>query len=63
MNSRSVKETAPGTTRFTYFITFDAAIVKFGLGFKLPLFLVKFYTRRTMDSYLAKLKSILESQS
>jgi hypothetical protein len=62
MNSRSVREEPPGNTRLTYLIVFDAAIVKFGLGFGLPLFLVKFYTRKTMDSYLAKLKSILESQ-
>jgi hypothetical protein len=63
MNSRSVTVTSPGITRFTYLISFDAAIVKFGLGFQLPRFLVMFYTRKTMGRYLAKLKTILESQN
>ncbi|MES2702796.1 MAG: hypothetical protein V4649_09170 [Bacteroidota bacterium] len=54
-------EVSAGVVRLTYSIDFDAAIVKHAIGFKLPLFLVKYYTAKTMNSYLDKLKHILEN--
>ena len=62
MNSRQVEPMPDNTTRLTYTIEFDTAIVKFGIGFNLPLFLLKYYTTQTMNKYLRQLKQILESQ-
>jgi hypothetical protein len=44
----------------TYRLQFDPAVVKHGLGFGLPRFMVHFYTKSTMKKYLAALKGILE---
>ncbi len=56
-------ETAPGNkTKITYEIAFDIEIVKFGLGFRLPQFIVNSYTKRTMSKYLSVLKGILEQK-
>jgi hypothetical protein len=63
--SRNVREVEPlpgGRTRVTYRIEFDPAVVKHGLGFALPRFVVHFYTKTTMKKYLAVLKGILEGQ-
>ena len=61
-NTREV-ETLPGDrTRVTYRLQFDPAVVKHGLGFALPRFVVRFYTKATMKKYLAVLKSILEGK-
>lgn len=61
MNSRQVEAMPDGQTRFIYEIAFDVNIVKHGLGFALPAFLVKYYTAQTMNKYLKKLKQVLEN--
>lgn len=60
-NSRYVEKAPNNTTKITYKVEFDVAIVKHGLGFMLPVFIVKYYTQITMNKYLNKLKHILES--
>ncbi|HEX2534980.1 MAG TPA: SRPBCC family protein [Chitinophagaceae bacterium] len=50
----------PGGALVTYRLLFDAAVVRFGLGFPLPPFFIRWYTRTTMKRYLARLKTILE---
>jgi len=64
--SKSIRLVTPlggGQSKFTYQLEFDAAIVKHGLGFSLPAFIVSFYTRHTMKLYLRKLKCILEERN
>ena len=61
-NSRSVEPLPGNRTRVTYRIQFDIAVVRHGLGFSLPAFFVKLYTRITMKKYLAVLKKKLEQQ-
>ncbi len=61
--SRNVREVEPlpgNRTRVIYRIQFDPAVVKHGLGFGLPRFVVHLYTKVTMQKYLAALKRILE---
>jgi uncharacterized membrane protein len=60
---RNVREVEPlpgNRTRVVYRLQFDPAVVKHGLGFGLPRFVVHFYTKATMQKYLAALKRILE---
>jgi hypothetical protein len=59
-NSRSVEPLPGSRTRVIYQLQFDTAVVRHGLGFSLPVFIVKFYTRMTMKKYLAVLKKNLE---
>ncbi len=59
---RGVILVSENKTEVTYSIQFDMAIVKHGLGFQLPKFLVQFYTKATMKKYLKVLKHILENQ-
>lgn len=60
-NTRTVQAISSSTSRFTYSISFDKGIVKHGLGFSLPRFIIAWYTTKTMEKYLANLKSILEN--
>ena len=46
--------------KFNYEITFDKSIVKHGLGFGLPSFLIRIVAKADMKKYLAKLKELLE---
>jgi hypothetical protein len=59
-NSRQVEKIARDSTKLTYHLEFDADIVKYGIGFKLPMFFLRYYTKATMNKYLNKLKLILE---
>lgn len=59
-NTRTVEPLPGGRTRVTYRLAFDPRVVKHGLGFGLPRFIVHFYTKATMKKYLAVLKGILE---
>jgi uncharacterized membrane protein len=59
-NTREVEPLPGSGTRVTYRLQFDPAVVKHGLGFGLPRFVVRFYTKATMKKYLAVLKGILE---
>jgi uncharacterized membrane protein len=59
-NTREVEPLSGDRTRVTYRLQFDPAVVKHGLGFGLPRFMVHFYTKSTMKKYLAALKGILE---
>ena len=47
-------------TKVIYRLQFELAIVKFGLGFALPKFIVQWYSLQIMKQYLAKLKGNLE---
>jgi hypothetical protein len=59
---RELENLPDTTTRLTYMIAFDSSVVKHGLGFGLPAFFLKFYTKLKMTQYMKKLKNILESQ-
>jgi uncharacterized membrane protein len=59
-NTREVEPLPGDRTRVVYRIQFDPAVVKHGLGFGLPRFVVYFYTKTTMKKYLAVLKRNLE---
>ncbi len=59
-NTRIVEVLPNGSTKLTYRVQFDINIVKHGLGFSLPKFIVNFYTKSTMNKYLSVLKNILE---
>jgi hypothetical protein len=45
---------------FIYEITFDESIVKHGLGFGLPAFLIKMVAQADMKKYLSTLKGAIE---
>ncbi len=45
---------------FIYEIHFDKNIVKHGLGFGLPIFLIGMVAHKDMKKYLAKLKAVME---
>lgn len=59
-NTRSVESLPDGTTKVTYSIAFDTQIVRYGIGFGLPAFILSFYTKQTMKKYLKVLKRTLE---
>ena len=61
-NTRTAEPLPGGRTRVTYRLAFDPRVVKHGLGFGLPRFIVRFYTKATMKKYLAVLKGILEGE-
>lgn len=54
---------AANESRVTYSIEFDKSIVKHGLGFGLPTFMISMVARTDMKKYLQKLKGILEEQA
>ena len=59
-SSRQVEALSGNATRITYQLAFDIGVVKHGLGFQLPAFLLKYYTTLTLNKYLRNLKQILE---
>ena len=61
-NTRAVEPLGTNQTKLTYYIAFDTAIVKNGIGFSLPTFILHFYTKQTMKKYLKVLKKILENK-
>ncbi|HRG59784.1 MAG TPA: hypothetical protein PK323_12565 [Bacteroidia bacterium] len=50
-------------SKFIYEIIFDKSLVKHGIGFNLPNFLIKMVAQSDMNKYLKKLKQILEANS
>ena len=60
-NTREVEQLENNRTKIVYKLAFDPAVVKYALGFKLPVFIIKYYTQATMLSYLKKLKQLLEN--
>lgn len=48
-------------SKFIYKIIFDKNIVKHGLGFNLPNFLIQMAAQSDMKKYLKKLKQVLET--
>ncbi len=61
--TREVDKEEQGATRVRYTLEFDSSIVRFALGFPLPLFLVRMVARKDMKAYLHTLKAILERQA
>jgi hypothetical protein len=59
-SSREVEAISTNETKMTYAIEFDKSIVKHGLGFSLPTFLIAFVANRDMKKYLRTLRSIME---
>jgi hypothetical protein len=60
-SDRTVEPISQKETKVIYTITFDKAIVKHGLGFTLPTFMVDWVAKHDMKKYLTKLKSVLEN--
>ena len=58
---RQVEAVSLNETKVTYTITFDKGIVKQGLGFNLPTFIVNLVAGTDLKKYLAKLKQVLEA--
>lgn len=61
-STRTVAPAAGGQSKITYRIEFDKAVVKHGLGFSLPAFLVTYVTRKAMRQYLRQLQQVLENR-
>lgn len=59
-NTRITEAISENSTKVIYRIQFDIDIVKYGLGFYLPTFLIKYYTRKTMKKYLKVLRNNIE---
>ncbi len=57
---RKVESVSQNETRVLYSIEFDKGIVKHGLGFALPDFIINLAAKADMKKYLSKLKSIME---
>lgn len=62
-NTRTVEALSSDITKVTYRLQFDMAVVKFGLGFSLPKFIVHIYTKQTMKKYLGVLKQLVEKEN
>ncbi len=60
---RKVETVSANETRFNYSIKFSRNIVKHGLGFNLPCFIIRFAATSDMKKYLARLKAILEADT
>ncbi|MGG9964195.1 hypothetical protein [Ferruginibacter sp. SUN106] len=61
--TRQVTPLTENNTLITYRLQFDTAIVKHGLGFALPHFLVRIYTQQTMKQYLRVLKNSIAKEN
>jgi hypothetical protein len=59
---REVEAISSTQTKVTYTIAFDKSVVKYGLGFSLPTFLVKFVAKSDMVKYLRQLKKNIEAK-
>jgi uncharacterized membrane protein len=62
-SDRKVEAISQNETKVIYAIEFDKSIVKHGLGFTLPVFIVEFVAKNDMKKYLTKLKTIVENKS
>jgi hypothetical protein len=62
-SDRQVEPISPNETTVIYSIEFDKSIVKHGLGFTLPTFIVNFVTKRDMKKYLSQLKTVIENKN
>lgn len=58
---RKVESINDSQTKFIYEITFDKSIVKHGLGFGLPNYIIRIVAQKDMKKYLSKLKEVLEN--
>ncbi|WP_435354943.1 hypothetical protein [Emticicia sp. SJ17W-69] len=59
-STRQVEFISPMQTNVNYSIEFDKSIVKHGIGFTLPTFIINWVTKTDMKKYLVKLKSVIE---
>jgi hypothetical protein len=57
---REVRAASQKSTTVIYLLTFDKNIVKHGLGFSLPIFVIRMAAKRNLKRYLCKLKEVLE---
>lgn len=62
-NTRKVTYLSENESKIDYQIDFDIDLIKYALGFSLPTFFVKYYTKSVMNSYLRKLKKVLEDKN
>lgn len=60
-SQRHVETLSADMTKVTYSLKFSKNIVKRGLGFNLPNFIIRMAAQSDMKKYLAKLKTILET--
>lgn len=58
---RQVQRLSPQQTLFIYSLKFDSEMVRYALGFKLPVRLIGMITGWSMKNYLRKLKQMLET--
>ncbi len=55
-SEREVEAVSSNETKFIYTLEFDTSVVKHGLGFSLPTFLVKLVAKADMKKYLNQLR-------
>ncbi|RYD82865.1 MAG: hypothetical protein EOP53_02455 [Sphingobacteriales bacterium] len=60
-SERKIELLSENETKVHYTIKFDKSIVKQGLGFDMPKFIVQMAAKNDMKKYLATLKTILET--
>jgi hypothetical protein len=60
-STREIEQISKNETRVFYSIEFDKSIVRHGLGFTLPTFIVGIVANRDLKKYLNKLKAILKN--
>lgn len=59
-SDRQVEALSPTHTRFIYSLSFDPKLVRIGLGFGLPPFLVRLVAQKDLKAYLRNLNVLLE---
>ncbi|GGD80775.1 hypothetical protein GCM10011514_51130 [Emticicia aquatilis] len=59
-SDRRVEFISFNETKVIYGIEFDKNIVRHGLGFTLPTFIINWVTKTDMQKYLTKLKAVIE---
>jgi hypothetical protein len=60
-SQRQVNAIADNTTEIIYTLEFDTNLVKYALGFSLPIFIISFKANSDMKKYLRRLKTKLEN--
>ena len=60
MSKRKVVALSENVTEFSYELLFNASLVKHGLGFRIPNFIVEMVTKRSMKKYMKVLKNRME---
>jgi hypothetical protein len=63
LSVKQVETISENKCRVTYNIEFDKNIVKHGLGFGLPKFIIDIVVKRDINKYLKKLKAVIEIQN